>query len=241
MKINVEIVTDYAALGGLTARAYDLAFIHPTHIALAPVKRGGTRWPPCQRRTGYKASFLSKVNARQPPRRSRQDSLPAAASRSAPPGSELDYHLADRATLARCRCCCQDQYAATEVHPYRTRSRTWSKTASSMSAATASKRSSGDWTAAGGGSLPSSRAVPIKNLIVANALGENTSTSSAATVRAGEQRRDGRAKLEKIGLKRGFITHTRTTTSPSPPGWACSPGALRMSGKLPPAIPASTV
>ena len=63
-----------------------------------------------------------------------------------------------------------------------------------------------DWTAAGGKVIASSRAVPIKNLIVASSLGKNARHHSQLLCRYGQQRRwPGQAR--KIGLKRGFITY----------------------------------
>ena len=78
VKVNVEIVTDYAALEkGLAARAYDLAFVHPTHIALAPVKRGEyTLAAVSKAHTGYKG--VIPVEGECPgshARRSRQDAV----------------------------------------------------------------------------------------------------------------------------------------------------------------------
>lgn len=64
-KVRLDVIGDYATLEkDLAAKTYDIAFIHPAHIAIAPVKHGAyTLVAASKAHTGYKASFLSKMNA----------------------------------------------------------------------------------------------------------------------------------------------------------------------------------
>ena len=64
-KVRVDVIGEYATLEkDLAAKTYDVAFIHPTHIAIAPVKLGTyTLVAVSKAHIGYKASFLSNLSA----------------------------------------------------------------------------------------------------------------------------------------------------------------------------------
>jgi len=72
-------------------------------------------------------------------------------------------------------------------------------------AATASEPIVKEWVAAGGKVLTTSRAVPIKNVIVSNALGKEAIAAIRAYFLELSTTADGQAKLDKIGLKQGFV------------------------------------
>lgn len=209
MKVNVEIVTDYAALEkGLASKTYDLAFIHPTHIALAPVKRGEyTLAAVSKAHTGYKASFLSKVNA---PVATPADLGKTLASGSKPVGAPDPNSITTWLIKATLR----DAAAASKTNSPPLKFTRYQESIPYMVengfvdvAATASEAIVKDWTAAGGKVIASSRAVPIKNLIVANSLGkDNIDTIRSYFVELANSA-EGQAKLEKINLKQGFITY----------------------------------
>jgi len=209
MKVNVEIVTDYAALEkGLASKTYDLAFIHPTHIALAPVKRGEyTLAAVSKAHTGYKASFLSKVNA---PAATAADLGKTLASGSKPVGAPDPNSITTWLIKATLR----DAAAASKTSSPQLKFTRYQESIPYMLengfvdvAATASEAIVKDWTAAGGKVIASSRAVPIKNLIVANSLGkDNIDTIRSYFVELANSA-EGQAKLEKINLKQGFITY----------------------------------
>ena len=209
MKINVEIVTDYAALEkGLTARAYDLAFIHPTHIALAPVKRGEyTLAAVSKAHTGYKASFLSKVNA---PATTPADLGKTLAGGGKPVGAPDPNSITTwliRATLRDAAAAAKTSTPPLKYTRFQDSIPYMVENGFVDVAATASESIVKEWTAAGGKVIASSRAVPIKNLIVANALGkEHIDVIRSYFVELANSA-DGQAKLEKIGLKQGFITY----------------------------------
>ena len=72
-------------------------------------------------------------------------------------------------------------------------------------AATASEPIVKEWVAAGGKVLTTSRAVPIKNVIVSNALGKEAIAAIRAYFLELSTTPEGQAKLDKIGLKQGFV------------------------------------
>ena len=209
MKVNVEIVTDYAALEkGLASKTYDLAFIHPTHIALAPVKRGEyTLAAVSKAHTGYKASFLSKVNA---PAATAADLGKTLASGSKPVGAPDPNSITTwliKATLRDAAAASKTSSPPLKFTRYQESIPYMLENGFVDVAATASEAIVKDWTAAGGKVIASSRAVPIKNLIVANSLGkDNIDTIRSYFVELANSA-EGQAKLEKINLKQGFITY----------------------------------
>ena len=209
MKVNVEIVTDYAALEkGLASKTYDLAFIHPAHIALAPVKRGEyTLAAVSKAHTGYKASFLSKVNA---PVATPADLGKILASGSKPVGAPDPNSITTwliKATLRDAAAASKTSSPPLKFTRYQESIPYMLENGFVDVAATASEAIVKDWTAAGGKVIASSRAVPIKNLIVANSLGkDNIDTIRSYFVELANSA-EGQAKLEKINLKQGFITY----------------------------------
>ncbi len=214
MKVNVEIVTDYGALEkGLTTKAYDLAFIHPTHIALPAVKRGEyTLAAVSKAHTGYKASFLSKVNAPAATPADLGKTLSSASKPVGAPDSNSITAWLIRATLRDAAAAAKTATPPLKYTRYQESIPYMVENGFVDVAATASESIVKDWTAAGGKVIASSRAVPIKNLIVATSLGkEQIDTIRNYFVELANSA-DGQAKLEKIGLKQGFVTYDQNNS-----------------------------
>ena len=74
-------------------------------------------------------------------------------------------------------------------------------------AATASEPIVKEWIAAGGKVLTTSRSVPIKDVIVANTLGKEAIEIIKRYFLELSTDAEGQAKLERIGLKQGFVTY----------------------------------
>ena len=209
VKVNVEIVTDYSALEkGLAAKAYDLAFVHPTHIALAPVKRGEyTLAAVSKAHTGYKASFLSKVNAPAATPADLGKTLASGSKPVASPDANSITAWLIRATLRDAAAAAKTTTPPLKYTRYQESIPYMVENGFVDVGATASEAIIRDWTAAGGKVIASSRAVPIKNLIVANSLGKEQLDTIRNYFVDMANSADGQAKLEKIGLKQGFITY----------------------------------
>ena len=209
LKINVEMVGDYAALEkGLAAKTYDIAFIHPTHIALAPVKRGEyTLAAVSKAHTGYKASFLSKSNA---PAATAADLGRTLAAGSKPVGAPDPNSITTwlvRATLRDAAAAAKTGTPPLKFTRYQDSIPFMVDNGFVDVAATASEAIVKEWKAGGGKVIASSRAVPIKNLIVANSLGKDQIDAIRAYFVDMVNNAEGQAKLERIGLKQGFVTY----------------------------------
>ena len=63
------------------------------------------------------------------------------------------------------------------------------------------------WVADGGKVLATSKSVPIKNVLVSNALGKEGLEIVRAYFTELGATADGQAKLDRIGLKLGFVTY----------------------------------
>ena len=77
-------------------------------------------------------------------------------------------------------------------------------------AATASEPIVKEWVAAGGKVLTTSKSAPIKDVIVSNALGKEAIDAIKNYFLELSTNADGQAKLERIGLKQGFVTYDQT-------------------------------
>lgn len=212
-RVNVEIVADYPTLEkGLAAKAYDIAFVHPTHIALAPVKRGDYALAAVSKaHTGYKASFLSKVNA--------PVATPAELAKVlVGSGKPVGVPDANSITTWLVKATAREAVAAAKTSAPQFKYTRYQESIPYMVengfvdvAATASEAIVKDWTAAGGKVIATSRAVPIKNLIVATALGKDQLETIRSYFVELVNSTEGQAKLEKIGLRQGFITYDQNS------------------------------
>lgn len=211
-KVRIEVIGEYATLEKyLASKAYDIAFIHPTHIALTPVKKGNYALVAVSKaHTNYKASFLSNINALP---KSPEELGRLMAGITKPIGSPdtnsitawlIRATLRDAATAAKATAPSLRFTRYQDAIPFMV-------TAGFVDvAATASEPIVKEWVAGGGKVLTTSKSVPIKNLIVSEALGKEAMAiikeyfvELAATA-------DGQAKLERIGLKQGFVTYDQS-------------------------------
>ena len=211
-KVRVDVISEYATLEkDLAAKTYDIAFIHPTHIALAPVKRGSYALVAVSRaHTGYKASFLSKINA-QP--KSPEELGKLMASGVKPVGSPD----ANSITALLIRATLRDAAAASRSTAPQLKYTRYQDSIPYMLdngfvdiAGTASEAIVKEWTAAGGKVIASSKPVPIKNLIVSQAMGKEATDAIQAYFIELATTAEGQAKLERIGIKQGFVAYDQT-------------------------------
>ena len=208
-KVRVDVVSEYATLEkDLAAKAYDIAFIHPAHIAIVPVKRGDyTLVAVSKAHINYKASFLSNVRA-EPKTPAELGALLASGTKmiGSPDTNSITAWLI-RATL-------RDAAAAAKASAPQLKFTRYQESIPFMVssgfvdiAATASEPIVKEWIAAGGKVLTTSRSVPIKDVIVANALGKEAIEIIKRYFLELSTDAEGQAKLERIGLKQGFVTY----------------------------------
>ena len=207
-KLRVEVIGEYATLEkDLAAGGYDIAFIHPTHIALAPVKKGDyTLVAVSKAHVGYKASFLSKINAQT---KSPEELGRLLAQNSSKPIGSPDTNSITawliRATLRDAASAAKATAPPLKFTRYQD-SIPFMVTAGFVDiAATASEPIVKEWVAGGGKVIATSKAVPIKNVIVSNAMGKEAIEAIKTYFIDLSASADGQAKLERIGLKQGFV------------------------------------
>jgi phosphonate transport system substrate-binding protein len=211
-KVRIEVVPEYATLEkDLAAKAYDFAFIHPTHVALAPVKKGNYALVAVSKaHVNYKASFLTKMNAqaKSPEELGR---LIARASKpiGSPDSNSITAHLI-RATLRDAAAASKSSAPPLKFTRYQESIPFMVESGFVDVAATASEAIVKDWIAAGGKVMAASKPVPIKNLIVSEALGKEAAEAIKAYFLELATSAEGQAKLERIGLKQGFVTYDQT-------------------------------
>ena len=205
----MNVVGEYAALEtDLAAKSCNIAFIHPTHIAVAPVKRGDyTLVAVSKAHINYKASFLSNVRA-EPKTPAELGALLASGTKmlGSPDPNSITAWLV-HGTL-------RDEAAAAKASTPQLKFTRYQESIQFMVsngfvdiAATASEPIVKEWAAAGGRVLTTSRSVPIKDVIIANALGKEAIETIKSYFLKLSTNAEGQAKLERIGLKQGFVTY----------------------------------
>lgn len=208
-KVRVDVVGEYAALEkDLAAKSYDIAFIHPTHIAIAPVKRGDyTLVAVSKAHINYKASFLSNVRA-EPKTPAELGALLASGTKmlGSPDPNSITAWLV-HGTLRDAAAAAKASTPQLEFTRYQESIPFMVTNGFVDIAATASEPIVKEWVAAGGKVLTTSRSVPIKDVIVANTLGKEAIEIVKSYFLELSSNADGQAKLERIGLKQGFVTY----------------------------------
>lgn len=208
-KVRLDVISDYATLEkDLAAQTHHIAFIHPAHIAIAPVKRGTyTLAAVSKAHSDYKASFLSKANA-QPKSPAELGKLLAAGTKliGSPDANSITAWLI-RATL-------RDAAAAAKVTVPTLKFTRYQESIPFMVsngfvdiAATASEAVVKEWVAAGGKVLTTSKAVPIKDVIVSNSMSKESIDLVKNYFLELSASAEGQAKLDRIGLKQGFVAY----------------------------------
>ena len=208
-KVRVDVFGEYATLEkDLAAKAYDIAFIHPTHIAIAPVKRGNyTLVAVSKAHTGYKASFLSKMDA-QPKSPAELGKLLANGTKmigSPDPNSITAWLI--RATLRDAAAAANNSVPQLKFTRYQESIPFMVNNGFVDVAATASEPIVKEWVAAGGKVLTTSKPAPIKNVIVSNAMGKESIDIVKNYFLELSASADGQSKLDRIGLKQGFVAY----------------------------------
>jgi len=208
-KVRVDVIGEYATLEkDLAAKTYDIAFIHPTHIAITPVKLGTyTLVAVSKAHIGYKASFLSNLNA-QPKSPAELGKLLSSGNKmiGSPDTNSITAWLV-RATL-------RDAAEASKSAAPKLKFTRYQESIPFMVtngfvdiAATASEAIVKEWVAGGGKVIATSKPAPIKDVIVSNALGKESIDLIKNYFLELSANADGQAKLERIGLKQGFVTY----------------------------------
>ena len=208
-KVRLDVIGEYATLEkDLAAKSYDIAFIHPMHIALTPVKNGTYALAAVSKaHMNYKASFLSKMNV-EPKSPAELGRLLASGTKmiGSPDSNSITAWLI-RATL-------RDASAAAKTATPQLKFTRYQESIPYMVdngfvdiAATASEAIVKQWVAAGGKVLATSRSVPVKDVIVSNALGKEAVEAVKNYFIELASNADGQAKLDRIGLKQGFAAY----------------------------------
>jgi phosphonate transport system substrate-binding protein len=208
-KVRVDVIGEYATLEkDLAAKSYDIAFIHPTHIALAPVKNGTYSLAAVSKaHLNYKASFLSKMSA-EPKTPAELGKLLASGTKmiGSPDTNSITAWLI-RATLRDASAAAKTSTPQLKFTRYQDSIPFMVENGFVDIAATASEPIVKQWVAAGGKVLTTSKSVPIKNVIVSNALGKDAVETIKTYFTELSASADGQAKLERVGLAQGFVTY----------------------------------
>lgn len=200
--VHIAVVAAYADLrAGLTRQEYDLAFVHPAHVALAAVKTGKYRsvaWTAGY--TDYAVSLL--VNKNEP--WTRLEDLRGHTVVSPDP---------DSITAAMLRAMLRDQkLGADDVKILTTRYQDavpfYVEYGFARAGATAAKAVIQSWTQKGGKVLLSSRPVAIKQIIASTKVSADDEQSIHGALLGLAQTDAGRNALALLGYK-GFVEPSR--------------------------------
>lgn len=209
IKVRIDVIGEYATLEkDLAAKTYDIAFIHPTHIAIAPVKQGNyTLVAVSKAHIGYKASFLSKMSA-QPKSPEELGKLLANGTKmiGSPDSNSITAWLV-RATLRDAAAAAKNTAPQLKFTRYQESIPFMVTNGFVDVAATASESIVKEWVAGGGKVITTSKSVPIKDVIVSNALGTESIEVIKNYFLELSTSAEGQAKLERINLKQGFVAY----------------------------------
>lgn len=211
-KVRIDVVGEYVTLEKeLAANTYDIAFIHPTHIALAPFKNGTyTLVAVSKAHTGYKASFLSKTGVAVTSNAELGKLLGSGTKIIGSPDTNSITAWLIRATLRDAAAASKTQSPTLKFTRYQESIPFMVSNGFVDVAATASEPIVKEWVAAGGKVLATSKSVPIKDVIVSNTLGKESIDLVKNYFIELSASADGQAKLERIGLKQGFVGYDQS-------------------------------
>lgn len=213
-KVRIDIVPEYATLEkDLAAKSYDIAFIHPTHIALSPVKKGSYSLVAVSKaHVNYRAQFLSKITAepKTPEELGKLLGVAGAKPIGSPDTNSITAWLI-RATLRDAATAAKTKAPELKFTRFQDSIPHMVEYGFVDVAATASESIVKDWKATGGKVIATSKPVPIKDVIVSNALGKEAIETVKNYFIELSNSADGQAKLERIGLKQGFIGYDQDT------------------------------
>ena len=208
-KVRLDVVPDYAMLEkDLNAKTYDIAFIHPAHIAMAPVKRGTyTLVAVSKAHIAYKASFLSNMSAQPKTPEELGKLLAKGTKRIGSPDTNSITAWLIRATLRDAAIAAKTTAPTLKFTRYQDSIPFMVSNGFVDIAATASESVVKEWIAAGGKVLTTSKPVPIKDVIVSNAMSKEAIDLVKNYFLELNTSAEGQAKLDRIGLKQGFVTY----------------------------------
>ena len=160
--------------------------------------------------TSYKASFLSKLSAQPNSPAELGKLLSAGLKPVGSPDTKSITALLIRATMRDAAAASKTTSPSLKYTRYQESIPFMLENGFVDVAGTASESIVKEWTAAGGKVIASSRPVPIKNLIVSQALAKVSIDAIQAYFLGLSTTIDGQAKLERIGLKQGFVAYDQT-------------------------------
>lgn len=206
-QVRIEPVAQYPQVAAaLSKQTVDLAFVHPAHIALAPVADGTyTVVAASTAHLAYRAHFLAR---REVPARSLTDLVKFLATPGAKP---LGVPQAGSITDVLVRLSLRDAARAVNLPQPQLKYSAFQDAMPTMIeqgfadiACTGSDALAKSWSAAGGRIVAQSRAVPVKTLLASSRLSREQ-TDLFRTYFVGLTRTaEGVARLERIGLPGGF-------------------------------------
>jgi phosphonate transport system substrate-binding protein len=213
-KVRVDVVGEYERLEkDLKLKTYDVALIHPTHIALVPVKAGTySLIATSKAHLNYRANFLSK---RWGPTGSIAEmGLYLGATGGKPVGSPDRNSITAwlvRATLRDAAAASNTKAPELQFTRYQDSIPHLVEYGFVDVAATGSPAITKEWIASGGQVMGSSRPVPIKNVIISNSLSETSIEAVRNYFLELGNTPSGQAKLDRIGLSQGFSGYDNAT------------------------------
>jgi phosphonate transport system substrate-binding protein len=200
--VRIVIASAYDDLrAGLARQEYDLAFVHPAHVALAAVKSG--RYKSIAWTVGYTDYAVSLLMNKDRPFTGLEDLR----------GRTVVSPDPDSITAAMLRSMLRDQkLGAADVKIVTTRYQDavpfYVEYGFADAGATAAKAVVQSWTQKGGKVLLSSRPVPIKQMIVSTKLAADDEQQIHGVLLALSQSDAGRSALTALGYK-GFVEPSR--------------------------------
>lgn len=198
--VTIEPIGHYPTLRqGLTAKAYDLAMVHPAHISILAIKNQGYRLLAVTKGfEGYAASFLVRADS---PLKSLAD---LEGKRLGAPDEDSITSWMVRASL---RDALKDPRSVAITYTrYQDAVPFFVENTLTHAGATAANAVVKDWQAKGGKVLVKSKAVPIKHLIASPSISPAQVTALREYFVALDASEEGRKKLEPSKL-RGFATY----------------------------------
>ena len=202
--MRIVVVSAYAELReGLDHQAFDIAFVHPAHLALAAVKAGKYRslaWTAGY--TEYSVSLLAGKNAGY----SKLDDLRGHTIVSPDP---------DSITAAMLRALLRERGIAPDAiriitTRYQDAVPFYVENNFAQAGATAASSVVAAWTAKGGRVIATSRPLPIKQLIAAATMAPEEEDRIRGVLLGLAQTETGRRALASLGYK-GFVAPDRDT------------------------------
>ena len=213
-RVRVVLVPAYDDLrAGMAKQAYDMAFVHPAHVAMAEIKAGrykAVAWTAGF--TDYTVSLLTNANA---PLKSMTD-LNGHTLVTPDPDSITAVMVRAMFSTEKLTATAAREPTPTSVRVISTRYQDavpfYLEDGFAQAGATAAKSVVKAWTDKGGKVLAQSRPVPIKQIIVSSRMPAEEQGRIHEALITMTQSKAGQAALESVGYKE-FVTPNRETES----------------------------